>query len=105
MDQRRARADLLPLFRLVRHTGGGGELRQQRAVDQDADHAGMVAAGTDAVRLRAARHRVPLSHASSRAGRTAAARRCGVRLVAAKGVDMSWQLASLLLLGGSTVLL
>src|SRR5215203_4539548 len=75
----------------------------RRALDQDPDHAGMVDAGTLADRLRAARRRVPVPHAPAcpRGAWAARRRRLGCLTPAA----MSWQLAALLLLGGSTVLI
>ena len=75
----------------------------RRALDQDPDHAGMVDAGAAAGRLRAARRRVPVPHAPACPCDARAARRR--RLGRLTPAAMSWQLAALLLLGGSTVLI
>src|SRR5215210_174762 len=103
MGRRCARPFLLPLFRLVRCRRRGRELLDRRALDQDPDHPGMVDAGALAGRLRAARRRVPLPHAPACPCDARAARRR--RLGRLTPAAMSWQLAALLLLGGSTVLI
>src|ERR1700704_4831232 len=60
----------------------------------------MVAARPDAGGLCAAGDRVRLSHAPPGAGRTAPARGRGFGVLKEREADMSWQMASLLLLGG-----
>src|ERR1700694_3875941 len=71
----------------------------------------MVDAGRNAGGLPSGRHRVRLSHAPSCRRRTGPARGSGLGLLTAAQfpglmpMGMSWQVAALLLLGGSTALL
>jgi hypothetical protein len=73
--RRRDRPRVVLLARRLRRLGGGEELAGQRPVDQDAGDARVVVPGAAADLLRAARDRVRVSHATTRAGRRRSARR------------------------------
>src|SRR5689334_8724871 len=98
MGKRSDRARLLALFRLVWLESGCCELPGRRNDNKNAGDTGVVAPGGTAGRIPVGRDRICLPHAPIEWGRAGATDRRGVGVV-------SWQLAALLLLGGSTVLL
>src|SRR5262249_53426453 len=98
MGERSHRARVLALFRLVWLEGGRCELPGRRNDNKNPRDTGMVALVGAAGRISAGGDRVCLPHAAAEQGRAGATYGRGVGVV-------SWQLAALLLLGGSTVLL
>src|SRR5262245_5308503 len=98
MGERSHRARVLALFRLVWLEGHCCELPGRRNDNQNPGDTGVVAPDGAASRIPAGRNRVRLPHATTEQGRAGATYRRGVGVV-------SWQLAALLLLGGSTALL
>src|SRR5262249_29797348 len=98
MGERSHRARVLALFRLVWLEGHCCELPGRRNGNPNPGDTGVVAPDGAASRIPAGRNRVRLPHATTEQSRAGATYRRGV------GV-MSWQLAALLLLGGSTALL
>src|SRR5215475_15065136 len=98
MGERSHRVRVLALFRLVRLEGRCRELPGRRNDNQNPRDAGVVAAGVAAGRIPAGSDRIHLPHATPEQGRAGATPGRGVGVV-------SWQLAALLLLGGSTALL
>src|SRR4030095_9994202 len=98
MGERSHRARLLALFRFVWLEGGCCELPGRRNDHKNPGDTGVVALGGAAGRIPVGGDRVCLPHATTEQGRAGAPYRRGVGVV-------SWQLAALLLLGGSTLLL
>src|SRR5215470_13211934 len=98
MAERSHRARVRALFRLVWLEGGRCELPGGRNDNKNPGDTGMVALVGAADRVPAGGDRVCLPHAATEQGRAGATYGCGVGVV-------SWQLAALLLLGGSTLLL
>src|SRR5215831_14069742 len=110
MGWRHYRAILLSLLRLVRLPHHQGQLPGRISQHQDSHHAGMVDARAPARRICSSCDRIHFSHVPTIRGRDRPAGRRGFSSLNAwhhgrRGVIMTWQMASLLLLGGSTVLL
>src|SRR5690349_5970124 len=110
MDWRHCRAILLSLFRLVRLSHHQGQLPGRVRQHQDSHHARMVDACAPACRICSSCDRIRFPHVPTIRGRCrlAGRRRFGSLNAWRHGrriVIMTWQMASLLLLGGSTVLL
>src|SRR5262245_6248328 len=98
MGERSHRTRVLALFRLVWLQGCYCGLPGRRSDNKNPRDTGVVAPDGAASRIPAGRNRVRLSHATTEQGRAGAPHGRGVGVV-------SWQLAALLLLGGSTALL